>query len=197
VLRLYARTPPNARKVSIAIEELGGLYAVRPVHLGTNEAPEPDFLVLNPNHKIPVLTDDDLLIRAADRISLYLAEISDKLLPPDSKVRIAAIESAFLRPGAIGPNLGRIGTQRRRPEGERHREIVQIFGDEVKGRLGVLHAAFSTDGSRSRATTRSATSCTIAGCGHCEDATLGWGRSSLGSWHDSTGAARALQCSGE
>jgi len=138
MIRLYTWTTPNGRKASIALEELGVPYEVRPVNLGANEQLKPEFLALNPNHKIPVLTDDSLVIWESGAILLYLAEKYGKLLPADSKGRIAAIQYAFFQAGGIGPNLGRLGAQLRRPEGERNREMVQIFSDEVKRLIAVL-----------------------------------------------------------
>jgi GST-like protein len=138
MIRLYTWTTPNGRKASIALEELGIPYEVRPVNLGANEQLKPEFLALNPNHKIPVLTDDDLVIWESGAILLHLAEKYGKLLPADSKGRVAAIQYAFFQTGGIGPNLGRLGAQLRRPENERNPEIVQIFGDEVKRLIGVL-----------------------------------------------------------
>jgi len=138
MVRLYTWTTPNGRKISIALEELGVRYEVCPVNLGANEQLKPEFLALNPNHKIPVLTDDDLVIWESGAILLHLAEKYGKLLPADSKSRIEAIQYAFFQAGGIGPNLGRLGAQLRRPEGERNREIVQSFGDEVKRLIGVL-----------------------------------------------------------
>ncbi len=138
MIRLYTWTTPNGRKVSIALEELGVPYEVRPVNLGANEQLTPEFLALNPNHKIPVLTDDELVIWESGAILLYLAEKTGKLLPADSKGRMAAIQYSFFQTGGIGPNLGRLGAQLRRPEAERNREMVQIFSDEVKRLIGVL-----------------------------------------------------------
>ena len=138
MIRLYTWTTPNGRKASIALEELGLPYEVRPVNLGANEQLTPEFLALNPNHKIPVLTDDELVIWESGAILLYLAEKTGMLLPADSKGRMAAIQYAFFQTGGIGPNLGRLGAQLRRPEAERNREMVQIFSDEVKRLIGVL-----------------------------------------------------------
>jgi GST-like protein len=138
MIQLYTWTTPNGRKASIALEELGVPYKVHPVNLGANEQLKPDFLALNPNHKIPVLKDDDLVIWESGAILLYLAEKFGKLLPADSKGRLAAIQYAFFQAGGIGPNLGRLGAQLRRPEGERNKEMVQIFSDEVKRLIGVL-----------------------------------------------------------
>jgi len=138
MIRLYTWTTPNGRKASIALEELGVEYEVRPVNLGANEQLKPEFLALNPNHKIPVLSDDDLVVWESGAILLYLAEKYGRLLPPDPRGRIAAIQYAFFQAGGIGPNLGRLGAQLRRPEGERNNEMIQIFGDEVKRLIGVL-----------------------------------------------------------
>ncbi|HBZ72045.1 MAG TPA: glutathione S-transferase [Deltaproteobacteria bacterium] len=138
MIRLYTWTTPNGRKVSIALEELGVPYEVRPVNLGANEQLTPAFLALNPNHKIPVLTDDELVIWESGAILLYLAEKTGQLLPADFKGRMAAIQYCFFQTGGIGPNLGRLGAQLRRPEAERNREMVQIFSDEVKRLIGVL-----------------------------------------------------------
>jgi GST-like protein len=138
MIHLYTWTTPNGRKASVALEELGVQYEVHPVNLGANEQLKPDFLALNPNHKIPVLRDDDLVIWESGAILLYLAEKFGKLLPPDKKGRLAAIQYAFFQTGGIGPNLGRLGAQLRRPEGERNKEMVQIFSDEVKRLIGVL-----------------------------------------------------------
>jgi len=143
MIRLYTWTTPNGRKASIALEELGVEYEVRPVNLGANEQLKPQFLKLNPNHKIPVLSDDGLVVWESGAILLYLAEKFGKLLPADSRGRIAAIQYAFFQTGGIGPNLGRLGAQLRRPEGERNQEMVQIFGDEVKRLIGVLDQILS------------------------------------------------------
>ena len=78
------------------------------------------------------------MIWESGAILLYLAEKTGQLLPADFKGRMAAIQYCFFQTGGIGPNLGRLGAQLRRPEAERNREMVQIFSDEVKRLIGVL-----------------------------------------------------------
>jgi GST-like protein len=138
MVKLYTSTTPNGRKVSIALEEIGVPYEVHAVDLGKNEQLTPAFLALNPNHKIPVLEDDGLVIWESGAILLHLAEKHGKLLPTDPKARIAAIQYAFFQTGGIGPNLGRLGAQLRRPEAERNVEMLKTFRDEVKRLLEVL-----------------------------------------------------------
>jgi GST-like protein len=143
VLTLYTAPTPNGRKVSIALEELGVPYQVRRVDLGKNEQMEDWFLRLNPNHKIPVITDDGLTIWESGAILLHLAEKHGKLLPASPAGRIEAIQYAFFQTGGIGPNMGRFGAQVRKPEAERNAEMFKIFSDEVSRLCGVLERILS------------------------------------------------------
>jgi GST-like protein len=143
MIRLHTAATPNGRKASIALEEIGVPYEVHHVHLDRNEQLAPSFLALNPNHKIPVLEDDDLVIWESGAILLHLAEKHGKLLPADPAGRIAAIQYAFFQTGGIGPNLGRLGAQLRKPQAERNREMVELFGEEVSRLLAVLDRILS------------------------------------------------------
>ena len=135
---LYTAPTPNGRKVSIALEELGVPYELRLVDINAPEHPTPEFLKVNPNQKVPALEDDGLVIWESGAILLHLAEKHGKLLPADPKGRMEAIQYAFFQTGGIGPNLGRLGQQLRRPEGERNQEMVEILTDEVDRLLGAL-----------------------------------------------------------
>ena len=138
MIKLYTAATPNGRKVSVALEEIGLPYEVHAVDLANGEQLKPEFLALNPNHKIPVIDDDGLVIWESGAILLHLAEKSGKLLPKDAAGRSAAIQYAFFQTGGIGPTLGRLGAQLRRPETERNAEIVQIFSDETDRLMDVL-----------------------------------------------------------
>jgi GST-like protein len=140
MIRLHTWTTPNGRKISIALEELGLPYEVRRVDLGKNEQLTPEFLNLNPNHKIPVLEDDGQVIWESGAILLHLGEKRDPngtILPKDPRKRGEAIQYAFFQTGGIGPNLGRLGAALRK-EGERNAEMIQIFSTEVGRLFGVL-----------------------------------------------------------
>ena len=140
MLRLHTWNTPNGRKISIALEELGVPYEVRPVDLGKNEQMRPEFLALNPNHKIPVLEDGDQVIWESGAILLHLGEKHDRdgrILPKDPRQRMAAIQYAFFQTGGIGPNLGRLGAALRKP-GEKNQEMIEIFSSEVGRLLGVI-----------------------------------------------------------
>jgi len=138
VIKLHTSSTPNGRKVSIALEELELPYQVLPVSLQDEEQMRPGFLALNPNHKIPVLEDGDQVIWESGAILLHLGEKHGKILSSDPRRRMEAIQYAFFQTGGIGPNLGRLGAQLRRPEGERNAEMTETFSREVDRLLGVI-----------------------------------------------------------
>jgi GST-like protein len=139
-MRLYTATTPNGRKASIALEELGLDYDMTWVRIDQEEQMKPDFLALNPNHKIPVLEDDGQVIWESGAILLHLGENYDPdgiILPKDAKTRMEAIQYAFFQSGGVGPNLGRLGAALRK-EGEKNLEMIEIFSTKTKRLIGVI-----------------------------------------------------------
>ncbi len=139
-MHLYTAGTPNGRKVSIALAELALDYEMTWVHLDREEQKTPEFLAMNPNHKIPVLEDDGHVIWESGAILLHLGERHDSegiILPKDPKTRMDAIQYAFFQTGGVGPNLGRLGAAVRK-EGEKNIEMIQIFSGEIKRLMGVI-----------------------------------------------------------
>jgi glutathione S-transferase len=56
-IHLYTAQTPNGIKVSMLLEELGLPYEVTAIELSKNVQKEPWFLDINPNGRIPALTD--------------------------------------------------------------------------------------------------------------------------------------------
>ncbi|KAK5662942.1 hypothetical protein OQA88_6354 [Cercophora sp. LCS_1] len=56
-IHLYTVGTPNGIKVSILLEELGLPYRVTELSFSKNEQKEPWFLAINPNGRIPAITD--------------------------------------------------------------------------------------------------------------------------------------------
>src|SRR5258706_12251588 len=97
MIKLHTWTTPNGQKIAIALEELGIPYEVHPVNLGKNEQMAPEFLKLNPNHKIPVIEDGGQVIWESGAILLHLGENYDPkgvILPKDPRKRMEAIQHA-------------------------------------------------------------------------------------------------------
>lgn len=145
MIELHTAATPNGRKASIALEELGVDYRVHRVHLDRQEQLTPEFLALNPNHKIPVLVDGDRIVWESGAILLYLGESHDpegRILPNDERQRMDAIQYAFFQTGGLGPNLGRLGEAIRK-EGEKNDEMIAIFSTEVARLLQVIDRILS------------------------------------------------------
>ncbi|KAJ9197531.1 hypothetical protein DTO166G4_9220 [Paecilomyces variotii] len=82
-ITLYTAQTPNGIKISIALEELGIPYKTVKIELSKNTQKEDWFLEINPNGRIPAITDtftDGQKIRLFESGSIlqYLAEQYDK-----------------------------------------------------------------------------------------------------------------------
>lgn len=107
MIEVYTDATANGLKVSIALEELGLDYKVHRVYLG-GEQMTPEFTALNPNNKIPVLVDDDVVVSESGAILIYLAEKTGKLLPKEPRARIKTIEMVINQMASLGPMLGQL-----------------------------------------------------------------------------------------
>jgi len=109
MIELYTAATPNGWKVSIALEELGLPYSVRPIALTKNEQKEDWYLRLNPNGRISTIVDhdnDDFVVFESGAILIYLAERSGQLMPHDEKGRSQVVQWLMFQMGGIGPMMG-------------------------------------------------------------------------------------------
>ncbi|KAK3055524.1 Glutathione S-transferase 2 [Extremus antarcticus] len=56
-IKLYTTQTPNGIKISITLEELGLKYETTKIEFSKNTQKEPWFLEINPNGRVPALTD--------------------------------------------------------------------------------------------------------------------------------------------
>jgi glutathione S-transferase len=56
-IHLYTTLTPNGIKISILLEELGLPYEFTKIDISKHTQKEPWFLAINPNGRIPALTD--------------------------------------------------------------------------------------------------------------------------------------------
>lgn len=109
MIDLYTWPTPNGFKVSVALEEMGLDYAVKPVNIDTGEQKLPEFLSISPNGRIPAIVDrdnNDFAVFESGAILIYLAEQSGKLLPTDVKGRSQVIQWLMWQMGGLGPMQG-------------------------------------------------------------------------------------------
>ncbi|WP_343714680.1 glutathione S-transferase N-terminal domain-containing protein [Inquilinus sp.] len=113
-IQLYTYQTPNGHKASIMLEETGLPYEVHVVDIETGEQRQPAFLALNPNNKIPVITDPDRgrTVFESGAILTYLAERSGRLLPADAGERTTALQWILFQAAHLGPTLGQLWNYR-------------------------------------------------------------------------------------
>ena len=82
MLKFYFNGSPNPTKVALFLEEAGLDYQPMPVDTRKGEQFKPEFLAVNPNGKVPAIDDDGVVVFDSNAILLYLAEKTEKFLPP-------------------------------------------------------------------------------------------------------------------
>ena len=113
MIDLYTSATPNGWKATIALEELGLPYELHTVNLSEGEQHHHEFLVLNPNGRIPVIVDreeDNFAVFESGAILIYLAEKTGQLMPADAKGRSVVIQWLMFQMGGIGPMQGQAVT---------------------------------------------------------------------------------------
>lgn len=115
MIDLYYWPTPNGHKVSIALEEIGLEYRILPVNIQKGEQFAAEFLVLNPNNRIPTIVDHDgpggrpFAVFESVAILLYLAEKSNLFWPSDSFARSRVTQWLLFQAASLGPMFGQCG----------------------------------------------------------------------------------------
>ena len=112
MIELYFWPTPNGYKISIALEELGLPYEVKPINIGKGDQFAPEFLAFSPNNRMPAIIDKDgfdgkpVTIFESGAILQYLAKKTGKLMPSDERGQIEVTEWLMWQMGGFGPMLG-------------------------------------------------------------------------------------------
>jgi glutathione S-transferase len=102
---------PNCRKVRAIVYELGLTPEFVPVRLFNNEQRAPDIVALNPNAKVPILVDGDLVLWESNAICAYLAH-GTPLLPTARRERAEVDRWSNWQLAHLGPAIGKVAYQR-------------------------------------------------------------------------------------
>ncbi len=111
-IQLWYWPTPNGWKVSIALEEMGLPYDVKPVNIGTGEQFQPGFQAISPNGRMPAIVDPDgpdglpLSIFESGAILQYLATKSGQFYAKDARGRAEIDQWLFWQVGGLGPMAG-------------------------------------------------------------------------------------------
>lgn len=111
-IQLWYWPTPNGWKVSIALEEMGLPYEVKPVNIGTGEQFASAFQAISPNGRMPAIVDPDgpdgmpLSIFESGAILQYLATKSGQFYAKDARGRAEIDQWLFWQVGGLGPMAG-------------------------------------------------------------------------------------------
>ena len=138
---------PNGKKVTILLEELGVPYNVIPCNIGRGDQFAPEFLKMNPNHRMPVLVDrnpkdggDPLVVFESGAITMYVAEKEGRFFPQETRKKNAVTEWLIWQMANQGPKSGECGHFRRLGDKQGDQSYaVRRFTDEVNRLYGVLN----------------------------------------------------------
>ncbi len=148
MLKLYTWKTPNGYKVPIMLEELALPYEVIPVDINEGGQMTPEFLAMNPNHKIPVLVDEDaeggaLTIFESGAILMYLAEKSGQFLPTDTVGKYTTIEWLLFQLASVGPMFGQ-ANHFVKHTAERLEYPIARYTKEAQRLMGVMNTRLGT-----------------------------------------------------
>ena len=138
---------PNGKKVTILLEELGVPYTIIPCHIGRGDQFTPEFLALNPNHRMPVLVDTTpadggppLAVFESGAIMLYIAEREGRFLPSDIRGKTEVTQWVIWQMANQGPKTGERGHFARLGDSKGDQSYAnRRFTDEVNRLYGVLN----------------------------------------------------------
>jgi GSH-dependent disulfide-bond oxidoreductase len=149
-IELHYWPTPNGHKITIALEEMGLAYRIRPVNIGKGEQFRPEFLAISPNNRMPAIVDPEgpggepISVFESGAILQYLGRKSGKFYGEGERNRVEVEEWLFWQVGGLGPMAGQahhfrgyaptmVADQRQVAYGARR------YTDEVNRLYGVLN----------------------------------------------------------
>jgi GSH-dependent disulfide-bond oxidoreductase len=147
MLHLHYWPTPNGKKITIFLEEAGLDYRIVPVNIGRGDQFDPAFLRLNPNHRMPVLVDDEpagggapISVFESGAILLYLAEKTGRFWASDLRGRYEITQWVIWQAANQGPKSGELGhfTGLGDKQGDQSYSLRR-FENEVNRLYGVLN----------------------------------------------------------
>jgi glutathione S-transferase len=90
----YGSGSPYAWRVQLALEHKALPYELKVISFAAGDTRKPEFLALNPRHRVPVLVEDDFVLYESSAIVEYLDEAypgrGAPLFPGDARTRAIA-----------------------------------------------------------------------------------------------------------
>lgn len=172
-ITLYTAATPNGVKISMTLEELGLKYDVKALSFSSNEQKEESFLKINPNGRIPALTDTftdgkEIRVFESGSIMQYLIARYDpehKLsYPAGSRENVEVNNWLFFQNSGVGPMQGQANHFLRYAP-EKIQYGIDRYQNETRRLYGTLEKHLKDTGGQFLVGDR----CTIADISH-----VGW-----------------------
>lgn len=111
-IELYYWPTPNGHKITIALEEMGLPYEIRPVNIGKGDQFKPEFLAFSPNNRMPAIIDPEgpdgqpITVFESGAILQYLGRKTGQFYPTDERGRVQVEQWLMWQMGGLGPMAG-------------------------------------------------------------------------------------------
>src|SRR5690242_12866103 len=147
MIDLHYWPTPNGKKVTILLEECGLEYKIVPCNIQRGDQFTPEFLKMNPNHRMPTMVDHDpkgggapIAVFESGAILMYIAEKAGRFWPQDLRGKYEVNQWIMWQMANQGPKLGECGHFRRLDGREGDQSYaVQRFTNEANRLYGVLN----------------------------------------------------------
>jgi GSH-dependent disulfide-bond oxidoreductase len=107
---------PNGKKVTILLEECGLEYKIVPCNIQRGDQFTPEFLKMNPNHRMPTMVDHapkgggaPIAVFESGAIMMYIAEKAGRFWPQDLRGKYEVNQWVMWQMANQGPKLGECG----------------------------------------------------------------------------------------
>lgn len=148
MIHFYGTVTPNVQKVAILLEELGLPHVRHRVDTEHGMQREPEFLAINPNGKVPAITERGgdalpaLMLWESGAILCHLAEREGRFLPSEASARAAVMQWLMWQVSALGPTGGQLAYFGRHCP-VKLPIVIERFGQELHRQLAVLDHALA------------------------------------------------------
>lgn len=136
----------NGRKVHMCLEEVGARYELARIDLLKGEQKNPEYLNINPNGKVPTLSDDGFILWESNAILLYLTDkfSSAQLLPVGIQDRARTFQWLLFEQTTFRPPLSTLARLTRfTPPEKQDKQAIEHAWNEVRMNMGILQTSLS------------------------------------------------------
>jgi GSH-dependent disulfide-bond oxidoreductase len=148
-IELFYWPTPNGWKITIALEEMGLAYLIRPVNIGAGEQFKPDFLAISPNNRMPAITDPNgpdgqaISLFESGAILQYLVRKTGRFGGASPREQAEVEQWLMWQMGGLGPMSGqaahfRLYAPNLEPDAEKLAYGVNRYTGEVSRLYGVM-----------------------------------------------------------